>query len=128
MASGEDRLDQMGDITFDGAVGKKIHQYGQAVQKLGHDLAAEFEEAARLSQRQMRKLKGHPALLGVDVYLRARRVSRHLRRASELSRGVSAEAVKFTLQYRREFLNIQDAGTKPKTNNRRTSHFGEVDL
>ena len=117
----------MGEITFDGAVGKKVHQYGITVQRLGHDLAAEFDEAANRAQRQIRKLKGHPALLGVDVYLRARRVTRHLRRASELSRGVSAEAVRFTLQYRREFLNIQDAGTAPRTH-KRGGHFGEVDL
>jgi hypothetical protein len=97
-------------------------------QRLGHDLSAEFDEAAAQANKAIRKLKGHPMLLGVDVYFRARWCTRHLRRAAELARGVSAESVKFTLQYRREFMDIQDAGTKP-TRARKTFPFaGEVDI
>jgi hypothetical protein len=126
--SAEERLDKMGDIDFDGAVGKKIAEYGKAAQAMGHDFAAELDEAAREANRQMRKLKGHPLLLKVDVYLRARRVTRHLRRASELARGVSAESVRFTLQYRREFLDIQDAGTRAVKAKKIFPFAEEVDL
>jgi hypothetical protein len=126
--SGESRLDAMGDIEFDGAVGKKIAEYGQVTQKFGHDLAAELDEAAAQANKAIRKLKGHPLLVGVDVYFRARWCTRHLRRAAELARGVSAESVRFTLQYRREFLDIQDAGTKPVKANKMFPFAGEVDL
>lgn len=128
MDSAEERLDKMGDIEFDGAVGKHIAAYGKAAQKMGHDFAAELDEAAREANRQMRKLKGHRLLLGVNVYLRARYVTRHLRRASELARGVSAESVRFTLQYRREFLDIQDAGPKAVKAKKILPFAGEVDL
>ncbi len=126
--SAEERLNAMGEVEFDGAVGKKIAQYGKATQRLGHDLAAEFDEAAAQANKAIRKLKGHPLLIGVDVYLRARWCTRHLRRAAELARGVSAESVRFTLQYRREFLDIQDAGTKPAKARKAFPFAGEVDL
>jgi hypothetical protein len=128
MDSAEERLDKMGDIEFDGAVGKHVAAYGKAAQKMGHDFAAELDEAAREANRQMRKLKGHRLLLGVNVYLRARYVSRHLRRAAELARGVSAESVRFTLQYRREFLDIQDAGAKAVKAKKKFPFAGEVDI
>jgi hypothetical protein len=67
-------------------------------------------------------------VLGVDVYFRARWCTRHLRRAAELARGVSAESVRFTLQYRREFLDIQDAGAKAVKANKKFPFAGEVDL
>jgi hypothetical protein len=38
--------------------------------------------------------------------LRARRVARRLRRASELAQGAAVEAVKFNAQFRREFADI----------------------
>lgn len=126
--SAEERLDKMGDIEFEGAVGKQIAEYGKVAQRMGHDFAAELDEAAREANRQIRKLKGHRLLLGVNVYFRARWVTRHLRRAAELARGVSAEAVKFPLQYRREFLDIQDAGTKAVKAKKLFPFAGEVDL
>lgn len=126
--SGEARLDAMGSIEFDGAVGKKIAQYGQVTQKFGHDLATELDEAAAQANKAIRKLRGHPLLIGVDVYFRARWCTRHLRRAAELARGVSAESVKFTLQYRREFLDIQDVGTKAVKADKRFKFAREVDL
>jgi hypothetical protein len=126
--SGESRLDAMGSIEFDGAVGKKIAEYGQVTQRFGHDLAAELDEAAAQANKAIRKLKGHPLCAGIDVYFRARWCTRHLRRAAELARGVSAESVRFTLQYRREFLDIQDAGAKAVKANKKFPFAGEVDL
>lgn len=112
MGTAQKQLDKMADVDFQGAVGKKIAQYAKDGQTLCRDLAAEFDQAARDAQSAMRKLKGHPALVGVDVWARSRWVARRLRRASELARSASAEMVKFNQQYRREFLDIQDAGTK----------------
>ena len=112
--TGETRLDEMGDIVFEGAIGKQIAAYGLATQKFGHDLAAELEETARAATKAIRQLDGHPLLFGIDLRMRARVVTRHLRRGAELARETSGEAVRFTLQYRREFLAINDAGTKPR--------------
>lgn len=126
--SGEERLDDMGNIEFDGAVGKQIAKYGQVTQRFGHDMAAELDESARRANKAIRRLKGHRLLIGVDVYLRARWATRHLRRAAELARGVSAESVKFTLQYRREFLDIQDVGTTARKTKKAFPFAGEVDL
>lgn len=113
MGSAQQRLNRLSDTDFHGPVGKKIANYAKEAQNLCRDFASEFDQAARDSTRAMRKLKGHPLLIGVDVRVRARWVSRHLRRASELARSASSEIVKFNQQYRREFLDIQDAGTKP---------------
>jgi hypothetical protein len=124
--TGDKRLDKMGDIVFEGAIGKQIAAYGLSTQKFGHDLAAELEEAARLAGKAIRQLDGHPLLLGIDLRLRARVVTRHLRRGAELARETSGEAVKFTLAYRREFLAIQDAGTKARQGHSRYNR--KVDL
>jgi hypothetical protein len=113
VGSAQQRLNRLSDSDFRGPVGKKIANYAKEAQNLCRDFAGEFDQAARDSKRAMRKLQGHRLLNGVDVRIRSRRVSRRLRRASELARSASSEIVKFNQQYRREFLDIQDAGTKP---------------
>lgn len=72
----------------------------------------------------MRQLKGHPLLLGVDVRARAWWVARHLNEARELVLGISAEAVKFNLQFRREFLERMQEERPDKSKD----YKGKVDL
>jgi len=122
MASGERRLDKLGAMEFKGQVGRAVAEYAKGTQRLAHDLAAELDVTAETSRAAMWKLRHLPQMRKVDVWVRARMVSRHLKRARDLCQGISAEAVKFNLQYRREFLDIDDAGRK---NGR---HKGEVRL
>lgn len=124
--SGDARLDKMGEIVFEGAIGKQIATYGRETQKFGHDLAAAIADGEDRARKAIRQLDGHPLLFGVDLRLRARIVTRPLRRARDLAMEVSAEGVKFTLQYRAEFLSISDAGTKAHQGKSR--FHGEVDL
>lgn len=122
MASGEDRIDQLGDIEFRGQVGKQVAKYAQATQRIGHDLAYTLDNDADRARKAMVKLRRHPLLGGVDVRLRARWVARRLKRARELAKGISAEAVKYQMEYRKQFLSV-DSGTK-----HRRSDTGGVDL
>ncbi|RJL19576.1 hypothetical protein [Bailinhaonella thermotolerans] len=125
MGTGQQRIDQIADIEFHGKVPSKIAAYAVATQRLAHDLARELEEGANGAEAAMRQLKGHPLLMGVDVKARAWRVARHLREARELVLGISAEAVKFNLQFRQEFLEAmanQARDTKGK------DYKGKVDL
>ena len=122
MGSGEQRISRIGDIAFRGKVGENIAAYAKANQRLGHDFAQELEDGAMAAQKAMRKLEGHPALMGIAVRLRARRVARKLRKAKELAVALSAESVKFNQQYRREFLDTGESDKGGKKNSR------EVDL
>src|SRR5690606_23683175 len=106
MSSGERRLDKLGGIEFRGQVGRAVADYAKGTQRVARDLAAELDVTAETSRAAMWRLRKLPAMRGVDVWVRARMVSRHLKRARDLAQGISAEAVKFNLLYRREFIDI----------------------
>lgn len=122
MSSGERRLDKLSAVEFRGQVGRAVADYAKGTQRLARDLAAELDVSAETSRAAMWKLRSLPEMRSVDVWVRARLVARHLKRARDLAQGISAEAVKFNALYRREFLDIDDAGRK---NGR---HRGEVRL
>lgn len=122
MASGEDRIDELGEIEFHGQVGKRIAQYARTTQRLGHDLAYTLDNDAERARKAMLHLRKHPLLRGLDVRVRAWHVSRRLRRARDLARGISAEAVKYHAEYRKQFPAGVDTS---KTREKRT---GEVDI
>lgn len=123
MTSGESRIDKLGDIAFGGQVGKQVAKYAKETQRLGHDLAYTLDNDKARARKAMLKLHGHPLLAGVDVRIRARMVTRKLKRARELARGISAEAVKYQMEYRKQFLDTDDSGKK-----HRSSGKGGVDL
>ncbi|MFC5744857.1 hypothetical protein [Actinomadura rugatobispora] len=123
MGTGEQRMNEIGEIAFRGRVGQNVADYARANQRFAHDMAQELVNGAEAAARAMRKLDGHPGLFGVDVRLRARRVARKLRKAEKLALGVSAEVVRFNQQYRREFLEPRSTGG---SKNRRW--HGGVDL
>ncbi|WP_395110585.1 hypothetical protein [Actinomadura sp. SCN-SB] len=110
------RIPELADIPFTGA--KSITQYSQASRGICRDLAMEFEMAAEEVYGALcASQKGHPALFGVDVKLRARRVRNRLRRASEHAKGAAVETVKFHSQFRKEFADILNPPkVKPKFN------------
>ena len=123
MGSARSRIDHLGDIPFNGQVGKRVSQYALTLQALARDLAVEFDEGAMAAESAMRKLRKHPQLRGVKVYVRAMLVTRRLRRARDLCKGISAEAVKFNLQYQLEFHALNEAN-----GSRRDHDTGGVDL
>lgn len=112
MASGERQIARLGDITFHGKVTKNVERYSKTGQQLSRDLARQFQNDATAASKAIRKLHGHPLLFGVDVYLQARWVTRRLRRSRDLALALSAELVKFNIEYRRRFLEIDDRSTK----------------
>ncbi|WP_433239917.1 hypothetical protein [Actinomadura nitritigenes] len=125
MGSGEQMIDRLGDIEFRGKVGKHIAEYAKATQRFGHDLAYELDNAATAAEAAMKELDGHPLLFGVDVKIRAGRVAGKLRKARELALAISAESVKFHVQYRQEFLQIGRDDVRGRSGRRYT---GRVDL
>jgi DsbC/DsbD-like thiol-disulfide interchange protein len=112
ITSGEERIDELAEIEFFGSVGTQVTRYAKTSRRFARDLAAELESAAHDSRVAMSALKGHPALLGLDVKIRARRVSRKLKRAKELAQGISAESVKFAAEYRKQFIHAAAAVRK----------------
>jgi hypothetical protein len=124
MGTGAQRLDEIASIEFHGKVPSKIAAYSVATQRLAHDLARELDAAESAAEAAMCQLKGHPLLFGVDVRARAWRVARRLREARELAQGISAEAVKFNLQFRQEFLDAMNELRSTK----RKDYKGKVDL
>ncbi|MEU8347848.1 hypothetical protein AB0C74_39640 [Spirillospora sp. NPDC048832] len=110
MGSGLQRVDKISVMTFLGKrVAAKVADYAKENQKLARDMARELDAAASAAEAAMLELKGHPLLAGVDVAARAWWVSRHLREARELCEGISAEMVKFNVQFRIEFIEGTDA-------------------
>ena len=115
--SGNKRISELGNIEFTGA--KSITQYSQAARGICRDLAMELDMAAdEVYAALVAAGKGHPALMGVDVKLRARRVRNRLRRAGEYSKWAAVEVVKFHAQFRQEFADVLNPPkqTKPKFN------------
>jgi hypothetical protein len=125
VASGVEKINDLGEMGFTGPVGRRVAKYGRANQDLARAFAYELECGAEAAIKAMCKLKGHPLLLGVDVKLRARVVGRRLYRARDAALAVSAESVKFVQEYRKQFLDLDDSGKKPKP---KADHKGEVDL
>ncbi|REE96639.1 hypothetical protein [Thermomonospora umbrina] len=124
MGSGQKRLDEIAGIEFRGKVPATVAAYAKATQRFAHDLARELDAAESAAEAAMGQLKGHPLLRGVDIRARAWWVSRHLREARELVQGVSAEAVKFNVQFRQEFLEAMNEQRSGK----RSEYKGKVDL
>lgn len=125
MASGKSQIARLGDTDFRGDVTKNVTRYARDLQAVARAMAAQFDADADDAQKAIRKLgKRHPALKGVNVRLRARWVARRLRRARNLAKDLSAEAVKFQAQYRKEFVDIEPSGG----NGRGRRKTGEVDL
>ncbi|GAA4089814.1 hypothetical protein [Nonomuraea soli] len=124
MGTGQTRLDEIANIEFHGKVPKKIADYATASQRFAHDLARELDNAAGAAEAAMRQLKGHPLLMGVDVRARASWVASVLDDARELALGVSAELVKFHLQFQREFADA----LSDKRSDKRKDYKGQVDL
>jgi hypothetical protein len=123
--TGQTRLDEIANIEFHGKVPQKVSAYTVANQRFAHDLARELDAAGSAAEGAMRELKGHPLLRGIDVRRRARRVAGELADARELAQGISAEMVKFNLQFRQEFLEALADGER---SGKSKDYKGKVDL
>lgn len=103
--SAKRKIPELSEIEFTGS--KSITAYSKVGRELARDFGMELEFAAdEVYGALVASQKGHPALFGVDVKLRARRVARRLKRASELQKASGVELVKFHSQFRREFLDL----------------------
>lgn len=113
MSSGNARITDLATVEFrDKKIGGQIATYAKKSQRLGRDFAAEFDRAAAEARTAMHGLKGHPALFGIDVRVRARWVARRLERAKELAIALSAESVKFAAEYNRQFIEQAHANSR----------------
>ena len=119
---GRSRIPELSNIPWGGP--RAITDYAKAGRALCRDLGEEFVLGSdELYAVLIRSFKGHPilAVFGApDVRLRARRVVRRLKRASELQRGAGVELVKFHAQFRKEFIDVlpqaKPSARKPEFN------------
>lgn len=108
----ERRIAELAKIEFDGA--RSIAVYSRTGRDVCKDLASEFDWSAEEFQAVMKAQRGNPLLLGLDVYLRARRVAKRLKRARELARGAGVECVKFNAEFRKHFGDVIRPSQKPR--------------
>ena len=101
---GERRIAELSGIEFEGA--KDITVYAKAGREVCRDLAMELEAAAEMVLGVLSRQQGHPLLFGIDVRIRARKVSRRLQRAAECAQGAGVEVVKFRSEFRYQFANV----------------------
>lgn len=106
----ERRIGELSNIEFEGA--KDITTYAKKGREVCRDLAMEFEAAAEMVLGVLSRQSGHPLLFGIDVRIRARKVSKRLQRAAECVQGAGIEVVKFRSEFRYQFAN---AINPPKT-------------
>lgn len=108
------KIPELSAIEFTGA--GSITEYSKQGRALCRDLGMEFEFAAdEVYAVLVASQKGHPALFGVDVRIRARRVAHRLKRASEHARAAGAEVVRFHSQFRLEFADVLNPPKTKKT-------------
>lgn len=108
---GERRIAELSGIEFDGA--KDVTLYSRKGREICRDLAMEFEAAAEQVLGVLSRQQGHPLLFGLDVRMRARKVSRRLHRAAELIQGGGVEVVKFRAEFRFQFAVLINPPKKP---------------
>ena len=111
----KDRIPELAQIPFTGS--KSITEYSQAGRLICRDLTIEFDMAAdEVYSALVASQRGNPLLLGVDVRMRARRVKKRLKRASEHTKAAGAEMVAFHAQFRKEFADVLNPPRKPVRN------------
>lgn len=116
MGTGLERVDRIGRTVFGGRrIAVQVAEYSRLNQQLAHELARELEASSVAAEAAMRELKDDPRVQVHGIRMRAWRVARHLRQARELASGVSAEMVKFNVQFRREFIEDGARGEKRDT-------------
>lgn len=98
------RIDELTQIEFVGSLSEAFEAYSRELYALARRWQFELDMAASDSRAAMESLQGHPLLLGLDVRLKARRVSTRLKRAQALAHGLAEEARRFDRAYRRHFL------------------------
>jgi hypothetical protein len=110
-AAARARIPELMGIEFTGHA--SVAQYSKELRAICRDLAHEIEFASEEIYAVLSRQKGHPLLLGLDVRLRARRVANRLHRAEQLTAGAAVEAVKFYVEFRRQFAEAINP-PKPK--------------
>lgn len=115
MAAGRQRIPELESIEFTGAA--SIADYSKELRNLARDLSHETGTAAQELQAVLSRQRGHPLLMGIDVRLRARKVTKRLDRASECFAGGAVEAVKLYAEFRVQFadaINPRPAKKDPR--------------
>jgi hypothetical protein len=97
------RIPELESIEFTGH--QSVARYAKEARALCRDLAHEFDFAGEELQAVLSRQKGHPLLMGVDIRLRARKVTKRLHRASELAAGAAVESVKLYQEFRLQFAD-----------------------
>lgn len=97
-------VSELAVVAFDGSLEKVFADYASRVEELARRLAFELAVAAGDSEAAMGRMRDHPLLFGLDCRLRARRVSKRLKRGVELAEGLNVEARLLYHEYCKQFL------------------------
>jgi len=105
-------ISELACITFTGKLQEAFEHYGEEAQDLGNRLAFELEAASYDAYAAMSRIKGRPLMFGIDRKYQARMVTKRIKRAAELARGISSETGKFSRDYYVAFVVPSKARAK----------------
>jgi hypothetical protein len=103
MKTGHQRIPELSGIEFTGHA--SVAEYAKRLRNLCRDMSDETAMGSEELYAVLSRQKGHPLLAGIDVKLRARRVSRRLHRVADLMAGAQIETVKFYSEFRVQFAD-----------------------
>ena len=113
----ERRIESLAKIELNGT--RSVAIYARTGRDLHKDLSIEYEWSAMDFQAAIQaEAKGNPWAFGADVWLRARRVARFLKRAAKLNEGAGKELIRFNAAYRKHFPELIKPPKKPKAKRR----------
>ncbi len=95
------RIPELSGIEFTGK--SSVEQYARVLRDTFRDLAYEVEFGSSELYAVLSRQAGHPLLMGLDVRIRARKVTRRLDRLARLMGGGCVESVAFNAEFRRQF-------------------------
>lgn len=80
-----------------------LQQFSKTGKTLLREICIILDCAAEDVSFALRSIEGHPALLGLDVRLKAWRVANRLKRAAEACNGAALELTRFYAEYQIQF-------------------------
>ena len=100
---GRRNITELSTVEFTGSLGAAFQAYGHQLTALAQRWGVELEIASVDAEAAMSSMKGHLLLFGLDSKVRARRVTKRLKRARDLTAALAEQGEMFHRAYRKHF-------------------------